>query len=183
VIYSSAVRAEQHELFKTWDPNGLRAGYWRAKSENQSQVMDAGFEVWTILQPAWLMANWIAPRSVWFWPTLATDRTMVSAFDPHKKVPLTAAADIAGFALRAFKEGADGQLANAIVPVAGDALTPAQMAEVMSAVTETNIAAKFMSSEEVEELKESNPMVMSQHWEAVEGPNTDLEQVKSSASR
>lgn len=178
IVYSSAARAEDHESFSTWDPNGLQAGYWRTKTKIQEMVQHAGIESWTILQPAWIMTNWISPVSKWYWAELAAEKILVTAFGPETKVHLTDPADIGRFAVEALTS-TSGVMVGKVIKVAGDELTIGEIAEAMTLVAGVEVSVKIRSDEEIEKLKGSNPFVASQLWQRLDGSRVDLQQVKS----
>ena len=179
IVCSTVARAEEHELFSTWDPNNaFRAGYWRSKKAVQDAVQAAGFERWTILQPAWIMTNWVAPNSFFYCQELQKEKVMVTAFGADTKIDLTSPADVGSFAVEALTQQ-DGSLKGKIVRLAGDELTIGEIADEMSRISGTEVTVRTRSDEEIEKLKGSNPLVGSQLWQRVDGSQVDLEEVKS----
>lgn len=175
VVYSSSARVEEHTSFPDWDPNGMRAGYIRAKTSIQDLVRAAGFEKWTILQPAWIMTKWIAPSSAFFWPDLKQRNIMVSAFGRATKVHLTDPDDIGSFATKSFTT--EHNLAGEIVRIAGDELNISQIAEVMSEVSGVCIGVEYRPEEEIQDLKGKHPIVAAENWQNLSGTQVDLKRV------
>lgn len=182
IVYSSVTRAEEHESFPTWDPHGTKAGYWTAKTRIQELVKDAGFAGWTILQPAFIMNNWISPMAKWYWPELAREHTLLTAFAADTLVHVTDPDDIGRFAVAALTSEATG-LNGEVIRVAGDELTIVEIAREMSRVSGTEVKVKIRSDEEIDRLKGNNPFVLSQLWQRLTpiggGSQVDLGKVRS----
>jgi len=73
-----------------------------------------------------------------YWPRLAKEHVLFSAFGESTLLPLTAPEDVARAALAALEASAAGRgsgLLDAIVPIVGDYLTIKQIADDVSATT------------------------------------------------
>ena len=75
------------------DPGAAR-NYWNSKENVEGMVRDAGSASWTIVEPAFFMENFIAPKVGWLFPRLAEAELLV-ATSPATEVALVAAADLA----------------------------------------------------------------------------------------
>jgi len=138
-IYSSTILAGKHEQLKAWEEfKAVVSWVWEGKNANQEQVRHAGFEHWTILQPGLLTTNWVLPMNAKYWPRLAKEHVLFSAFGESTPLPLTAPEDVARAALAALEASAAGRssgLLDAIVPIVGDHLTTKKIADDVSATT------------------------------------------------
>ncbi|CZR65361.1 uncharacterized protein PAC_15261 [Phialocephala subalpina] len=184
-VVSTATGAEGYLEYKSLDPSSVfLANYWASKKAVQDLVMKS-FERWTVLQPAWLMANWIAPHTAQYWPELASSHTMINAFGPGTKIDLCASDTVGAFALAAF-EGSGSErsqeglmpLDGKIVKLAGDKLDIDEIAKVVGEVAGMEVAVRYRSEEEIEELKYVDPMVATQVWQRVDGCGVDIEETK-----
>ncbi|KAK3078741.1 hypothetical protein LTS18_006729, partial [Coniosporium uncinatum] len=62
IACATVTRCEQFpDDFPSWMHQTPFIGYWTTKAAVQRAATDAGFQRWTILQPAFVMTNWIAP--------------------------------------------------------------------------------------------------------------------------
>ncbi|KAF4635987.1 hypothetical protein G7Y89_g2116 [Cudoniella acicularis] len=182
-VFSCVARAEAFETgFKEiYARNEFLTGYWRAKARIQEIVQEAGFESWTILQPAWLMTNWVAPNSVGCWgEELKKKRVLINAYAENTIVDLTDGEDIATFAWVFFDkekgwEGMEGKL----VKVASEGLTISEIAKAMTDVGGVEVGVKFREMGEIEHLRPVHPIVATQWWQRVDGTMVDFKEVKS----
>jgi hypothetical protein len=111
-VYSSVVNAGKQSAFKTSSPHGpaqpvdpattFRAAYWLSKSAIQDAVVSAGFGAWTVLQPAFLLSNLVAPVSPGYFRELASQHVVRSAYRPDTEIAITDPVDLAKFAVAAF---------------------------------------------------------------------------------
>lgn len=178
-VCSTVTRAEQSERFAFTVPgNASVASYWEAKRGIQVAVQSAGFESWTILQPGWLMTNWIAPVAGFYFAELKGEKELISSFGEDTEIHLTDAEDVGGFAVKAFTEEGSG-LRGKVVPVASEALTIGECAEAMSGVSGVKIGWMIKSEEDIEKAKNFSPLVATQLWQRYDGSKVDIEEVKS----
>lgn len=143
-------------------------------------VRDAGFESWTILQPAWSMTNWREKKRGYYWKEdeETGEKMLASAFGDDTVVDLSCPEDIGRFAVKALTEENNGGLKGKIVRVASEGLTIKQLAEVMSAVAGKQVRVWEWSEEEVEELRNKSPMVGMQLWAKSGGSRVDFDEVR-----
>lgn len=175
-VLTTATRAEESENFAFMvKTNVFTVNMWKSKKSIQEAVQNAGFESWTILQPAWIMTNWVAPVSAFFWPALKSDKILTTCFAPDTKIDLTAPEDVGGFALKAFEGGLNGE----IVKIASEAPTIGECAEIMSQVLGVKISTQFTSEEDIEAQKNANPLVSAQLWGKYDGCRMDYDKMKA----
>lgn len=179
IVISTVARAEEGEKFAKLVPGNKHfSSYWPSKKAVQEAVQNAGFESWTILQPGWLMTNWIMPVSQFYFAELKKEKVIVMSVAEDTVLDLTAPEDIGSFAAKALSEEESG-LENRIIKVAGERLTVGECADVISQVSGTKVGFRIKSDEDIEKEKNASPLVASQIWGKLEGSKIDLEQVKS----
>ncbi|KAK3329991.1 NmrA family protein [Apodospora peruviana] len=85
-------------------PGAFFGAHLASKQRVEQAVVDAGFEHWTILRPAFFMANFIAPK-IEFGYTETRDRsTWTNCMTPDSPLSLVDHVDIARFAAAAFRD-------------------------------------------------------------------------------
>src|SRR5262245_50222283 len=82
---------------------GVMRNYWDSKEDVEGMVRDAGFSAYTILKPAFMMENFIAPKSDWLFPHLRNGE-ILAATAADTAVALIAAADIGVAAVAALTD-------------------------------------------------------------------------------
>lgn len=170
VVCSTVVRAEEHlsfPMWAEWEASGsFMVGYWRTKAAIQALVQEAGFESWTILQPANLMTNWLPPLNPFLW----RDGELLSAYGEETDVPLTGFEDVGAFAVKAFTDS-EGDLEGKVVRVVSDALKVGEMAAVIRRVAGVQVGVHELDEGEIEEEGEKNPTIPSQLWQRYDEGN------------
>ncbi|KAH7310267.1 hypothetical protein BKA65DRAFT_164779 [Rhexocercosporidium sp. MPI-PUGE-AT-0058] len=181
IVCSTVARAEEHEQFALWHDwlahYPFLVGYWSYKAAIQKLVQEAGFESWTILQPAWIMTNWTMAARSYYWRVEDGEKMITSAFARETVLDLTCPNDVGMFAARAFIED-DGGLKGRIMRVASESLTVGKMAMDMSKVAGKEIKVYWLSDEEIEEARNASPMIAMQLWQRSDGSRVDLDEVK-----
>ncbi|MCH5675620.1 NmrA family NAD(P)-binding protein [Streptomyces sp. CME 23] len=121
--------------------------YWDSKEDVEAMVRDADVDVYTILKPALMMENFVAPKAAWMFPLLA-DRELPVATAPSTAVALISAADIGAAAAAAI---ADPQrFAGAEIELGGDLLTFPEIAETITKATGRTVSVSCLSREEAD---------------------------------
>jgi hypothetical protein len=64
--------------------------------------VSAGFGAWTVLQPAFLLSNLVAPVSPGYFRELASQHVVRSAYRPDTEIAITDPVDLGKFAVAAF---------------------------------------------------------------------------------
>jgi uncharacterized protein YbjT (DUF2867 family) len=128
------------------DP-GVMLNYWESKEDVEAMVRDARFPVFTILKPAFMMENFIAPKVDWMFPHLRTGELLIGT-SPDTVVALIAAADIGSATVAAL---ADPQRFNAAeIELAGDACTVPEIASVIADAAGRRVNPLCVSAQEVD---------------------------------
>lgn len=186
IVYSSATRVSDYPEMKAdgrVEVGSSRDIHSSSKYRIQEAVKMAGFESWTILQPAWLMSNLLAPNVRFSFPELAERGLLKTAFEPETRLQVVDPKDVGAFAAEALTSsgGGFGPLIGQVVPLAGQEVTMGQIAEAINKCLqgkERSVKAEFMVGEEKEKMKVLNPMVDRQVWISKNGFGVDLEKVR-----
>ncbi len=144
------------------------------------------FPRWTILRPGFFVTNFLAPKVQLLYPGTAETGLFVLALRPDTELALIDHEDIGAFAVAAFQdpERFHGQK----IELASESVTIERVIETIRRVTGLNIRAKYLSNDEVEEVRAANPLIALQeilrdgstagHAEAAKGwgvPTTTFE--------
>ncbi len=171
-VHTSVARAGDHENFTGWQDGRWWPTYWTSKAAVNDTVRAAGFPHWAILKPAFMMENFIPPKSHWLFPLLAGGR-LHTALAEETRMHLIAAADIGRFAAAAFADPArfDGQH----IDLAADALTMSDVATAISAAAGVTVSAKSLAPRDAIAAGNSPLVTGSQEWANAEGYAVDLD--------
>ena len=148
--------------------------------------MSAGFETWTILQPAFLLPNLVAPVSRGYFPKLAGEHVLNCAYRPDTRIAVTDPADVGKFAVRAFLEpqsaeaGARRVWDRKVVPVAClERPTMDEVARVMADVSGREVRAEFLNEKEFWERRGREVLIASQGWARDGWLDVDVDEVRN----
>ncbi|KAH6673853.1 hypothetical protein B0J14DRAFT_58166 [Halenospora varia] len=179
-VISTVTLAESYRDF--WhlvQGNSFMEGYWEAKSSIQHLVEEAGFEEWTILQPAWLMTNLISPGSDFYFPELKEERKLIVAWAEDTKLQLTAPDDVGRFAGRFLGKGMGWEVMQGKkVRIASEELDVREICGVIREVGDVDVGYRIRSDEEIKGMTNMVPMCNTQWWQRVWGTRVDLEEVR-----
>jgi uncharacterized protein YbjT (DUF2867 family) len=143
-VYTSISGVGQHRETSGWGDErwkGMEHVY-EVKAALQDRGRDAGFRYWTLLKPAFFMENFLVPGFI-FSPD---GRRLASLIKPDTVLKLIAVQDIGNAAAAAF---ADPERFNGVeLELAGDELTMAEVAAVLSRASGTELTAPDMTVEE-----------------------------------
>ena len=159
-VHSSVSGAgEYHRNAPGWEEGRWNGHYWESKAYTEELVRAAGFEYWTTIKPAFFMENFVRPS--FLFANWVEDR-LFTAVAAETRFPLVAVRDIgaAGAAIVDDPERFDG----VDVELAGDYLTMAEVAEVLSDALGTRIGAPSLSPAEALEQGLMAELVNSQEW-------------------
>lgn len=123
------------------------SGYWDNKESVEAMVRDAGFEMYTILKPAFMMENFVAPKAARMFPFLAHGELPV-AIAPETAVALVSAEDIGATVVAAITD--PRRFARAEIELGGDLLTVPEIAEIITRVTGNPVSVSCLPAAEVD---------------------------------
>lgn len=145
-VHSSVTGAGQHVEAPGWVE-----GRWAsmeptlgAKAAIQDHVRAAGFPHWTLLKPGFFMENFL-PAMAFLFPR-GIEGGLVSVLKPATRLSLVAVADIGAAAAAAIT--APDRFDEVELELAGDYLSMAEIAEILSRATGTRLVAPNMNEEE-----------------------------------
>ena len=174
-VHTSVSRAGEQENFKKWGTGYWSESYWTSKADIEKAVHEAGFEYYTILKPAFMMDNFIPPKSLGMFPDLAKGE-IVSVLKPETKLHLIAANDIGVVACAAFEN--PEKFNKKVLELAAEAPTIQEISEVLSENLKKKIVIKPLSVEEAVQRGQYLPLVRSYEWINEEGYNGNPEELK-----
>ncbi|WNI16019.1 NmrA family NAD(P)-binding protein [Actinacidiphila sp. ITFR-21] len=145
-VHTSVTGAGQHTQVPGW-----AEGRWAAmeptlgaKAAIQDRLRAAGFPHWTLIKPGFFMENFL-PSMAFLFPR-GIEGGIVSVLKPATRLSLVAVADIGTTAAAAI--AAPERFDGVELELAGDYLSMAEIAEVLSRVLGTPLPAPEMSEEE-----------------------------------
>ncbi|MEV0085399.1 NmrA family NAD(P)-binding protein [Saccharopolyspora sp. NPDC050642] len=145
-VHTSVTGAGQH----TGTP-GWAEGRWAsmepvlgAKSAIQDHLRAAGFSRWTLLKPGFFMENFL-PSAAFLFPR-GVEGGLVSVLNPETRLSLVAVDDIGAAAAAAI--AAPERFHEVELELAGDHLSMAEIAEVLSRALGTPLSAPDMTEQE-----------------------------------
>jgi uncharacterized protein YbjT (DUF2867 family) len=162
IVHSSVSGAGVfHRSMKDWGTGRWSENYWESKADAEDIVRNSGVGFWTILKPAFMMENFVAPKVDVMFPDLARDQ-LVTAFAPGAALALVAAADIGAAAAAAvcMAERFHGQE----IELAGDRLTMAEVADILSKMRGRPVAVRSLSAAAAVAHGLASGWVSSQVW-------------------
>ncbi|KAK4194614.1 hypothetical protein QBC40DRAFT_290406 [Triangularia verruculosa] len=159
VVYSSAAALASLEEHFDVDKDGspVMVASLKSKQVIEEEIKNGTWDSWTILRGANFMENMLDPK-VAMYPGLKESGVLRVAFKPGEKLPFVATADIAKFALEAFKNPA-GRLQGKEVNIVGDELTPEELMELLGKAAGREMRFQEVTDEEVQREKENNPFI------------------------
>ncbi|TGO10358.1 hypothetical protein BTUL_0137g00150 [Botrytis tulipae] len=140
-------------------PNSFMAKHLAGKKGVEQAVIDANFEHWMFLRPAFFMANFLEPK-VHRYPELRDKGTWTTAMTAEGKFALIDHVDIAKVATAAFQD--PEKFHGRAIGLASELLTIPEILDRLGDVIQRPLEAVFMTEEEVAKQKDSNVFVNSQ---------------------
>ncbi len=176
-VHTSVARAGEQETFVGWEEGRWWPDYWNSKAAVNDAIKEAGFAHWVILKPAYMMDNFIPPKAVWMYPSLATKGAIETSLNADTRLDMIAAADVGRFAAAAFAnpESFDGQE----IDLAAECLTMDDVANILSNVSGATVLARSFSPKEARAAGIHAGLVQNQQWVNVEGYKVDLGRARS----
>lgn len=161
VVHSSVSNTGDFRTMAGWAEGRWEPNYWESKEDVEAMVRDGGFPFHTILRPAFMMDNFAMPKAAWMFPDLAEGaiRTAIAADTP---MVLIAAEDIARAACAAFD--APDAFTGQAIELAGDLLTPSQIAAVIATVKGVDVIAETWDAETLIARGQHDGWVRTQIW-------------------
>lgn len=175
-VHTSVAATTRHTHFPRWGTHYWFEKYWTDKWAVEELVRNAGLSSWTVLRPALVMSNFIAPTVSFMFPHLK-DGEIVTALKPETRMDLIAAEDIGAFARAAFEDPARFHGKN--IDLAAESLTMAEVAAILTRVTGKKVTAVSLSPAETRARGLFPGWVNSMEWANEAGYQVDIAALKS----
>lgn len=171
-VHTSVARAGDHTAFSGWSEGRWSPHYWTSKAAANDRVRSGSLAHWVILKPAFMMDNFIPPKSYKMYPQLSGG-SIVTALGPQDRLDVIAAADIGRMAAAAFADPI--RFDRHEIDLAAESLTMSEIAETLTRVTGTAVHARHLDLDAVVAAGTHAGVAENQAWASVEGYRVDLE--------
>lgn len=170
-VHTSVARAGDHTAFTGWNAGRWWAPYWTSKAAANDVVRSGSLAHWVILKPAFMMDNFVPPKSHKIFPQLSGG-AIVTAMAPESRLDLIAAEDIGRMAAAAFDDPA--RFDRREFDLAAESLTMTEIAATLTAVTGTAVRARHRELDAVVASGTPAGVAENQEWVSAEGYRVDL---------
>ncbi len=170
-VHTSVARADDHASFAGWEEGRWRPAYWISKAAANARVRSGSLARWTILKPAFMMDNFIPPKSHKMYPQLV-EGSIVTALEPDTRLDLIAAADVGRTAAAAFAR--PELFRGHEIDLAAESLTMTEVAETLTRVTGTRVRARHLDVDAVVDTGIHVGVAESQAWASAEGYRVEI---------
>lgn len=174
-VHTSVCEAGKHESFPRWETGYWGRNYWTDKWDVEEAVRQAGFPLWTVLKPAFMMENYAPPKVQNMFPHLREGR-IVSAMLPDTRLQLIAGDDVGAFAQAAF--AAPERFHGHNIDLAVEALTMAEVAAILNRQLGTTVRVESVSPAEAKAAGLFPGWVRTQEWVNEVGYRADIDALK-----
>ncbi|MBB5410364.1 uncharacterized protein YbjT (DUF2867 family) [Paraburkholderia sp. HC6.4b] len=171
-VHTSVAQAGNHETFPGWSEKRWNRKYWTDKWEVEEAVRAAGFESWTVLQPAFMMDNLAEPKAGAMFPHLR-EGLLLSALLPDARLDWIAADDVGALAASALND--PQRWHGETVPLASERLTMSEVANRLGNVLGAQITALHVSPDEARAKGLAPGWVNAQEWINAVGYRVDID--------
>jgi uncharacterized protein YbjT (DUF2867 family) len=170
-VHTSVSCAGKHESFPRWREGYWSRKYWTDKWEIEQAVRGAGFESWTVLEPAFMMDNFAQPKARYMFPQLAAGE-IATVLHAGTRMQLISADDVGSFACAAFE--APTTYHGRTIELAAESLTMPEVAQTLTRVTAKRVVAVELTPEQAIASGLSPGWVRSQEWSNAIGYCADI---------
>lgn len=149
VVYSTGL------LMKMDDPNHLANVGLQAKLDLEQDVRTLGFPRWTILRPAFFMANYLSPKVDAMYPGATETGVFTYIIPPDTVLPMIDHEDIAAFAVAALQQ--PDRFHGQTIDLVSEPVTVANALELIRRGTGRNIRGRYLvDKDEIEKTQAAN---------------------------
>lgn len=170
-VHSSVCGADRYRTFPGWDSGRWSVPYWTAKWDIEEAVRAAGFAAWTVLRPAFLMENFIPPKSAHMFPALRRGE-LAGALRAGTRLQLIACADIGRYTAAARR--LPGTFSSASIDLAAEAPTMRDIADTLATVLRRPVRLVEQSPQQAVAAGLHAGWVLSQEWTNAVGYRADI---------
>ncbi|MGF6917997.1 NmrA family NAD(P)-binding protein [Paraburkholderia sp. 40] len=171
-VHTSVAQAGNHETFPGWSEKRWNRKYWTDKWDVEEAVRAAGFESWTVLQPAFMMDNLAEPKAGAMFPHLR-EGLLLSALLPDARLDWIAADDVGALAASALND--PQRWHGETVPLASERLTMSEVANRLNNVLGAQINVSHVSPDEARAKGLAPGWVNAQEWINAVGYRVDID--------
>lgn len=175
-VHTSVAQAGNHLTFPGWHEKRWNQKYWTDKFEVEEAVRFAGFESWTVLQPAFMMDNLAEPKARAMFPHLR-DGLLLSALLPDTRLDWVAADDVGALAASALNDAQRWH--RETVPLASEKLTMSEVGDRLGRALGVTIRVSHVSPDEARAKGLAAGWVNVQEWINEVGYRVDLDSVRA----
>ncbi|RGP70162.1 nad dependent epimerase [Fusarium longipes] len=158
-IYSSGFSADNPDRLVFLERGGMVDIVMRSKNAIEKQTRNAGFDYWTILRPGFFMANFVEPF-VRMYPDLVEEGVWTTTLTPTTVIPLTDTITIGKFGGEGFLN--PERFHGKEITYADEWLEAEAVLRRLSKAVGKDLRAKYLSDEEIEKQKPTNPFISGQ---------------------
>lgn len=176
VVYSSGFAVSEPERLKNWDASSFVGHVLLSKQAIEKATREAGIPHWTIFRPGSFMANYLDPL-VRMYAGFVEQGTWTTALRPDSAMPLVDTETIGVFVSEALKDPA--RYSGQALEFADELMLPDQIVAKLAAATGRDLKIVYLSDEEVEAQKGTNPFINGQLTARDMAQFLDMEKVKS----
>lgn len=159
VVYSSGFGVDRLDELKQLDQQSLVAMFLRSKRQVEKTVQSAGFEQWTILRPGNFMANFLSPM-VRMYDGLVEKGVWTNALTAETTLPMVDTTTVGAFGGESILN--PDKFNEKEIYYADEWVKVPELVIKLSNATGRNIEANFLSAEDIEEQKTTNPFIFGQ---------------------
>lgn len=174
-VHTSVARAGEHSTFVGWDEGRWWPPYWISKAAANEEVRSGNLAHWVILKPAFMMDNFLPPKSRTMYPQLSRG-VITTAMAPDTRLDLIAATDIGRVAAAAFAD--IEKFDHREIGLASESSTMSEIASILFEVTGTTVRARHLTLDDVVAAGTDPGVADNQAWVAVEGYKVDIERAR-----
>lgn len=148
LIHTSVARAGNHAEYSTWGKgmDSSMRSYWLAKATVSEWIRASAIPHWSIFKPAYMMDVFLPPKVAGMHPLLAQGK-LVSATQIDTKIDMMNVDDQAKLIAHAFQNFAAFDKQE--IDLAGDSVSLAEVADVLSEVTGKKVEAFYQLGDEL----------------------------------
>ncbi|KAJ1561122.1 hypothetical protein HK405_004858 [Cladochytrium tenue] len=166
VVYSSGIGSDAPEKNPYWDPNGFVAAVQLSKKAIEKEVCESGFPFWTILRQGFFMSNFLQPLVSTLIPAFVETGVWTTPLTKETGLPLVDTESIGRFSCAVFLDPV--RFHGRGIEYVDEILTPDQIITKLSTATGRGMRVVYLSDEEIEAQKATNPFVSGQiHQRAI----------------
>lgn len=184
VVYSSALSVNAPESLANYEPESIIAHMLHDKHSLEAATRDwasparaSSIKHYTILRPGNFMSNYTGTPAVQRQQELITQGVTTTAFAPQTMIPMVDVETIAAFARAALLDS--DRFHGKEIGLADEFLTLDETLVKLSAVAGRKLTARYLTDDEIQEQKKTNPIVDAQLLMRGMAKFVNLDEVKS----